>query len=128
MNIQFQPNMLYEMDNLVVLLGEIKVSKEQILISKIDLLLEQFTEYQQLELTTDNRLYCAAGQEYALQEWKTEIKSSGFNFVRDNFPRIASRIERNLWIIRKGVSNQPEAVKGRRMVSETINTLIKPID
>lgn len=104
------------------------MSKERVLISKIDSLLEQLTEYQQSGLTTDNQLYCAAGQEYAMQKWKTEIKSSGFNFVRDNFPCIASRIERSLRIIRKGASNHPEAVKGRRMVSETINTLIKAID
>ena len=43
------------------------MSKEQVLISKIDSLLEQLTEYQQSGLTTGNQLYCAAGQEYAMR-------------------------------------------------------------
>jgi hypothetical protein len=103
------------------------VSKEQILISKIDSLLDQVTEHQKSGLTADYRLYFSEGYKYALQEWKNEIESSDFDVFVNNLPSIASNIERSLLIFRKGTSHHPEAIKGRKQANEDIKQLIKVI-
>ena len=48
------------------------MSKKQVLISKIDSLLDQSTEFCKSELTTDNQLYFAEGYKYSLREWEKQ--------------------------------------------------------
>ena len=103
------------------------MGKEQVLISKIDSLLDQVTEHQQSGLTTDNRLYFAEGYEYALRKWKNKIESSNLDDFINNLPFIASNIERSQHNFRKGASFHPEAIRGRKQAGKDINKLIKAI-
>lgn len=103
------------------------MSKEQELISKIDSLLDQTTEFRKSGLTTDNRLYFAEGYMYALREWKNEIESLDFDVFINNLPFITSKIERIQHNFRKGKSSHPEAIRGRKQANEDIKELIKII-
>ena len=103
------------------------MSKKQELISKIDSLLDQGTEHQQSGLTADYWLYFAEGYKYALQEWKNKIESADWDDFMNNLPSITSHIGRSLHILRKGASNHPEAIRGRKQANEDVNTLITMI-
>ena len=103
------------------------MSKEQELISKIDSLLDQSTEFCKSELTTDNQLYFAEGYKYALREWKNKIESLDLEVFISNLPSITSNIERSIHNFRKGASHHPESVRGRKQANEDINMLINMI-
>ena len=103
------------------------MSKKQVLISKIDSLLDQVTEHQQSGLTADYRLYFTEGYKYALQEWKNEIESLDLDAFINSLPSIASNIERSQHNFRKGASYHPESIKGRKQANEDINALMKMI-
>ena len=103
------------------------MSKKQELISKIDSLLDQSTEFCESNLTTNNRVYFAEGYKYALREWKNKIESLDLDFFITNLPSITSNIERSQHKFRKDASHNPEAVRGRTQANEDINTLIKMI-
>lgn len=103
------------------------MSKKQVLISKIDSLLDEVTEHQQSGLTAGYWLHFAEGYNYALQKWKNEIESLDLEVFINNLPSIASNIERSQHNFRKGASYHPEAIRGRKQANEDINTLIKTI-
>ena len=103
------------------------MSKKQVLISKIDALLEQATEHQQSGLTADYRPYFTEGYIYALREWKDKVESSDLDDFISNLDSITSNIERSQHNFRKGASYHPEAISGRKQASEVINTVIKMI-
>lgn len=103
------------------------MSKKQVLISKIDSLLDQTTEFRKSGLTTDNRLYFAEGYRHALREWKNEIESLDFDVFINDLPSTISKIERSQDNFRKGKSNHPEAIRGRKQANEDIKELIKII-
>ena len=104
------------------------MSKEQVLISKIDSLLDQVTEHQQSGLiTTNNRLYFTEGYKDALWEWKNKIESSDLDDFINNLPFIASNIERRQHNFRKSASPHPEAIRGRKQAGKDINKLVKAI-
>ena len=103
------------------------MSKKQVLISKIDSLLDQSTEFCRSELTTDDQLHFAEGYKYSLREWKNKIESLDFDVFINNLSSITSGIERSRHNFRKGASYHPESIRGRKQANKDINRLIDSI-
>lgn len=100
------------------------MDKKQVLISKIDSLLDQTTDFRESGLTTDNRLFFAEGYIYALREWKNKIESLDFDVFINNLSSITSDIERSQYNFRKGALSHPEAIRGRKQANDDIKKLI----
>ena len=103
------------------------MGKKQELISKIDSLLDQSTEFCESGLITNNQLHFAEGYKSSLREWKTKIESLDFDIFINNLSSITSNIERSVYNFTKGASYHPESIRGRKQANEDINRLIKMI-
>ena len=100
------------------------MSKKQELISKIDSLLDQSTEFCRSKLTTDAQLHFAEGYKYSLRKWKNKIESLDFDVFINDLSSITSNIERSVYNFTKGASHHPESIRGRRQANEDISSLI----